>query len=568
MGLSASVKGLSTITIILIVVISAVVGGIISYAFTIAYYTNVPEKTTLAITGIYIDPQNVRSFNITVLNPSYSPGDANITRIALSLKNGTRLYDVVETSPSIQNGLKIRKGESLNITCLKLEANMLFSDFASEFAGEKILVHVFAEESPAANMEAKLPYVKIDITTDFNPKVSFKRFNITLTNSLLSEVNLTVTSIDLGLVSFGEVYPDFRLNPVSLQKNETVCFQFKNASWYGHVQFMLSVYTEQGYVFRKEVKVGTVHAAVQSVVFDENYTDFFKVTVYNFAESTSPVNVKEVRCVLEDGTMVTFDCNLAELPPNATREFIFPWNWKEYRGKNVTLAAYFAQEFETDRYRAVTPSPVILKILDADKTFNLRDNKRFNITILNHPSSLRTVNVTRIVVKQTGEVLNVADGLVNPNSSKTFCCIFNWTDFLKSHGRNLTLTVYAKDTQTLEGYTFDFSFMLPLAELNITAVEIATLGETRYLNVAAKNLEYSLWNITLSKVIIEIQGLTEPLEYMLPKEQVVVRVGGETVLLFPFDWQKYVGKSVTVTVVAAEELVKATKTYMIPNSLP
>jgi hypothetical protein len=567
MGLGASVKGLSAITTILIIVISAVVGGIISYAFTIAYYTDVPEKTTLAITGIYINPQNVRSLNITVLNPSYSPGDANITRVALSLKNGTKLYNVVETSPSIKNGLKIRRGESINITCLKLEANMTLGEFVSEFAGEKILVHVFAEGSPAANMEAKLPYVKLGITTDFNPRVSFKRFNITLTNSPSSEVNLTVIDIVPGVITFREVYPDFRLNPVPLQKNETVCFQFENASWHGYVQFMLSVYTEQGYVFHKEVKVETVHAAVQSVVFDANNTDLFKVTVYNFAESTTPVNVKEVRCLLENGTALSFPCNLAELPPNTTREFTFSWNWRDYRGKNVTVVAYFAQEFETDGYRAVTPPPVILKVLEAAKTFNLKDKEHFNITILNHPSSIRTVNVTRIVVKQTGEVLNVTDGLVRPGFNKTFCCTFSWTGFLKNHGRNLTLTVYATDNQTFE-YAFDFSFTLPVAELNIAAVETTAFGETRYLNITIRNVERSLWNITLSKVIVEVQGLTEPLVCMLPEGQVVVKVGGETVLLFPFDWQKYMGKSIIVTVVAVEELAEASATYTIPDTVP
>jgi hypothetical protein len=279
------------------------------------------------------------------------------------------------------------------------------------------------------------------------------------------------------------------------------------------------------------------------------------------------VNIKEVRCALENGTVLTFPCNLAELPPNTTKEFTFSWNWRDYRGKNVTVIAYFAQEFETDGYRAVTPSPVILKVLEAAKTFNLKDKGHFNITILNHPSSIRTVNVTRIVIKQTGQLLNVTDGLVRPGFNKTFCCAFNWTGFLKNHGRNLTLTVYATDNQTIE-HAFDFSFTLPVAELNITAVETTAFGEARYLNISVRNLERSLWNITLSKVVVEVQGLTEPLVYMLPKGQVVIRVGGETTLLCPFDWQEYIDKSIIVTVVAAEEFTEASATYKIPNTVP
>jgi hypothetical protein len=170
-------------------------------------------------------------------------------------------------------------------------------------------------------------------------------------------------------------------------------------------------------------------------------------------------------------------------------------------------------------------------------------------------------------VKQTGEVLDVTDGLVSPGFNKTFCCAFSWTGFLKNHGRNLTLTVYATDNQTFE-YAFDFSFTLPVAELNIAAVETTAFGETRYLNITIRNVERSLWNITLSKVIVEVQGLTEPLVCMLPEGQVVVKVGGEAVLLCPFDWQKYMGKSIIVTVVAVEELAEASATYTIPDTVP
>lgn len=560
MGLHANVKGISTLALILLIIASAIIGGIISYAFTIAYYTEIPQETTITITGIHINPENIRSFNVTVLNPSYSPSDANVTEIALSLKNGTKLYRVIETNPSIENGLKVRRGETLNITCSKIRvdnANMTFGEFAAKFTGEKIMVHVFAQ-GPAANMEAKLPYVNLKITTDFNPRVSFKRFNITLTNNPQSEVNLTITSIDPTGIPFEKVNPDFRLNPVQLPKNGTVCFQF-NGSWHGCTQFTLSIYTGQGYIFRREVKLETAHATIQSVIFDANYTDRFDVTVYNLAESANPVNVKEVRCTLENGTVLTFDCGSAIVMPNTTRLFTFSWNWRDYRGKNVTVVAYFTQDFKTTEYRVTTPPPVMLR---AEGTFNLRDKGRFNLTVLNHASSVETVNITKLVVKKTGEVLPIINGLVDPGSSRTFYCTFNWASFISSHGRNLTLTVYATTIQTRKEYTFDYSFTLPVAELNITAIAHTVAGGTGYLNITVSNLDHSVWNLTLSKVAVVVQGLSGPLEYTFPRNQVVVKVGGEAVLLLPFDWQRYVGKSLTVTV-TTEELVEASASYVI-----
>ncbi|MBS7647482.1 hypothetical protein KEJ24_06575 [Candidatus Bathyarchaeota archaeon] len=565
MSLSANIKGLSKIALILLIIVSAVIGGIISYAFTIAHYIRIPEKTTLAITNIYINPENVESFNISVLNPSYSPTDATISKIAISLKDGVQLYDVVETYPSIKNGLKIQKGESINITCIKIKENnntsITFGEFVSLFPGEKILVHVFAADSAAANMEALLPNVRLEIAAEFNSRISFKKFNITLTNSPQSEVNLTITDIVPGSITFDNVHPDFRSNPVMISRNSSRCFQF-NGSWHGYRQIKLDVHTKQGYIFHKEVEMGIVRAVIKDVCFNENQTNQFNVTVYNYAESSSAVNVKKIGCILENGTELMFDCGSVELSPNTTKEFTFSWNWREYRGKNVTVVAYFTQDFETSGNVTVTPPPIIVKVLDAANTFSLKDKEHFNITLLNHASSLEAVNITKIAVEKTEDTFPVADGVISPGEKKTFKCAFNWTLFLNSYGRNLTLVVYATANQTLQEYTFNFSFILPVAELNVTVVNCITIGGTKYLNLTVKNSGYSMWNLTLSKIVIVVQDLAAPLEYVLPQKHVTVSVGGETVLLCPFDWQKYLGKSITVTAIT-DEFMEVSITFTI-----
>ncbi|MGQ9537974.1 MAG: hypothetical protein ACUVTE_00070 [Candidatus Bathycorpusculaceae bacterium] len=568
MRINANIKGLSTLTVILIVIVSAIIGGIISYAFTIAYYTKIPEKTAIAVTGIYIDKENVQSFNVSILNPSYSPADATISRIAVSLKGETQLYDVTEMEPSIADGLVVPVGASLNITCLKIRkdsSNITFGEFVSNFAGKTIIVHVFSSDSSAANMESTLPLVKLDIATDFNPKISFKKFNITLTNALNSEVNLTVKDILVPGVEISGMDPDIRTQSKIIPRGESVCFRF-NGSWHGIVKITLFVYTEQGYIFRKEVEMETVNAAIQNVTFDEDHTDHFNVTISNFAESANYINVTNIECTLENGTKLTLDCGSAVIMPNSTRTFKFNWDWRTYRGRNITLVAYFSQEFQTDSFRTETPQPIIIKVLNEAEAFNLKDRERFNITILNHEASLAAVNITKIVVKRTGEVLLITNGVINHGDNKTFTYTYNWTNFLNLYGRNLTLTIYAAN-QTLGEYTFDFSLTLPVAELNITVINHTTIGETGYLNLTVKNLGYSLWNLTLSKIVITIQDLAEPLEYVLPKNHVKVNIGGETVLLCPFDWQRYLGKSITVAVVT-EELVEASTNYTIPNGSP
>lgn len=563
-------KGISTLIIIFLMVISALAGGIISYMFTIAPYINMPERTLVTITGVFIDEENARSFKIGVLNPSYSPTNATITRIALSLKGESQLYDVVETEPSIENGVIIQKGESLNITCSKVrrdDVNVTWGKFASEFAGETIIVHTFSSDSPAANMEATLPFVKLDITdTNFDPKVSFKKFAITIMNYGNSVVNLTINEIIVPGVTIEGMSPEL---PYAITK-EPVTFMF-NGSWHGLRKTALTFFTEEGYVFSENIELVGVDTMIQNVIFNKDYTDHFNVTMNNFAESANYVNVTKISCTLENGTTIERNYPSVGIIPNSTETFRFDWNWKEYRGKEIGVTAYLLQEFETDRFTETTPSPIIVRILNEKEVFDLKDRIHFNVTLQNHQSSLGAINITKIVVKETGEVINGTSAdpqlpyKLIPNQSKSFKC--NITDWSERAGRNLTLTVHAITNETSEEYTFDFVFALPIAELNVTSVIYAVIGETQYLNITIENLGYSICNLTISKVTITLQNQTWQLEQTFPKDQIILKVGDNATLLCVFDWKKHQGESTTITVITNEG-VEALQIYEIPESTP
>lgn len=572
MYLQAHIKGLSTIIIMLLVIIAMIIGGIISYAFTIVYYTKIPEKN-IVITNVYVDKENVQYFKISVLNPSYSTTDISISRIAISVKGETQLYDVAETEPSIENGLTVPIGESLNITCSSIKKNgsiIPFGEFAGTFAGEKVIIHVFSEDCPAANMEAALPFVKIGIAADFNPEISFRKFNVTLTNDIQSEVNVTINDIQVSNVEVEEINPNVKQQPIVILNGDSVCFRIRG-SWYGLARSTLSIHTKQGYIFRREIETAKAHAAIQKVVFNENRTDHFNVTISNFAESETCVNVTRIECILEDGAaLAPLDCGSIGIVPNSTVSLSFTWDWKKYRGKPVTVVAYFIQDFETPAFTAVTPHPIIVKVLNVESAFDLRDKGSFNITILNHASSLENISITKMVIKETGETLSgvhvnpsIPHGSIAPGNCETFRCTFDWKSFLKNHGRNLTLTLHVTADVSLEEYTFHFKFTLPVAKLNITEVNCFETGGTRYLNFTVKNMGYSLWNLAMSKTVIIVQDLPYPLEYVFPQNQIVAEVDCEVVLLLPFDWQKHSGKNITVTVFT-EELVEVQRSYRIP----
>ena len=167
------------------------------------------------------------------------------------MKGGPELYDVVSTEPSIENGIVIQKGETLNITCLKAQrdsTNVSWGRLAGEFAGQNITVHVFSSDSTAANIEASLPFIKLHIIdTDFDSRVSFSRFNTTISNDANSETNLTINEITVGGMGLtkDDVSPAL---PLIIANGESVHFAC-NGSWRNLVKTTLTVSTEEGYVF-------------------------------------------------------------------------------------------------------------------------------------------------------------------------------------------------------------------------------------------------------------------------------------------------------------------------------
>ncbi|MEM3788968.1 MAG: hypothetical protein QXN95_03775 [Candidatus Bathyarchaeia archaeon] len=579
MNVRIDVKAVSTLLTIILIIISAIIGGIVSYAFTIAYYTKKPEGTTLTITGVYINKEDATRFTISVLNPSYSPTDAKISRIAISLEGETQLYDVVETDPPLKNGIVVPIGESKNITCIKMKkenTNVTLGQLIGSygFAGKTIIVHVFSPDSTAANMQTKLPFVQLGINVNFNPRISVKKCNITLTNNPQSEVNVTVNDIEVWGAIDTKMDPNVRVRPITIPARESADFRL-NISWLGvSATLPLIVYTEQGYVFRKELELKGFSVSIKSVDFSEEDTSHFNVTIFNFAESVSHANITTISCKLDNGTYLNpFECGSVGIMPNTSLTFKFEWGWKEYRGRKITITAYFLQDFSAT-LNITTPSPIIVNA--SGSIFDLKNRGYFNITILNHISSLESINITQIKIKKTGQILNrttevspqLPYGPIAPGESKALNCTFDWANYIKNYNdRNLTLIINVVSNTTPSGnYSFDFTFILPVAELNAT-VQFET-GETSYINatIVLTNLEYSLWNLTLSEVILTVNASTDLFryKYVFPEDE-VINVGGNVVLLFALDKQKCSGNTLTLTVFT-EELgeVKIPLSWLIP----
>lgn len=347
-------KGVSIVILIILLVISAIIGGIITYMFTIAAFIEVPEETAISITGVYINTENTSSFKIGVINPSYSPTNATVTRLAISLKEASQLYDVVETEPVIGNGITIPRSTSLNITCFKIRKdgiNITSGEFFGLFAGETINLHVFSSDAVAANIEKTLSYIKLNITkTDFNLKTSSKRFNITVMNQH-SEINLTITGISALGINITAISP---LLPKPIVINESIHFMCEG-NWYGQENTTLKISTKESYFFSKELALPTVYTEIQNVTFNENNPDFFNVTVFNFGESASYVNITKIVGTIDDEMILQKEYPSIGIMPNSTFTFKVNWLWEVFRGANITLTVYLLQDFKTNEYIIIIP---------------------------------------------------------------------------------------------------------------------------------------------------------------------------------------------------------------------
>ena len=521
-------KAISTLTLIILIVASAIIGGIISYMLTIAHYVEIgyriPENTTaLEIIGVYINPEDASSFKVSVLNPSFSISNATITGIAVSVANGADLYKVTESEPSIGNGIVIPRGEAINITCSALEINgetMTWGEFAYKFAGQPITIHVFSENSSSANRMERLPFVKLEVTPTFGD--TFKNFTLELKNHRDSETTLTINSVELKNVegskfaSFGykEFIPLEEIDPkppVTLEQDQRVTLTC-HFNWFGINKTDISILTEQGYqIYVENITLPQIYFEIKNVTFNVDYTDRFNITLVNYRDSERMAIVERVE-IAAKGNVTRFNLSMPLLV-GMEWNYTCMWDWLNYRGKKLNVTVFLKQDINQS-FQVTTPPPVILKLVNEDSVFDLKDKNHFNITVQNHRSSLEALNITKIKVGYVvlnGSLTNPELPLhsyLSPGEVLPIICNYTWEEDAKNN-KNLTVIVYAVTNDTKTEYQFKFTFTLPRAKLNVTSVEFIEVEPLNNLKVTVENMPYSIINLTITKIIVSFENGTQ-----------------------------------------------------------
>ena len=548
MKFTRNVKAISKLLLILLLLMATITGAILSYLWVMGYFITlesvIPEKTTVSIANVTFNPQNTSYFFVTLLNPSYSPTEANVTEIVAS--TGKDIHNITEVHPLLP--YRLLKGEEETFECLWNWAN---------YTGENIKIIAFIEDGSGPTFETEPPLVDLKITDVlFNSTISVTYFNMTVQNSASSVtyVNITEITVATETLNSEDITPFL---PISLDPDSPPVTLKCSWNWttYQNTSVIVAVHTLQGYMnHTAKLTPLPVTLEVTKVDFDFTNTTLFDVTVRNNEVSPTYLNITRITVTIENQIVREWTVeNGTEVDPhipytlnkNSSRIFVCPWNWTEHRDKNVTVTIYTLQDF-TVQYSQVTPAPVILEIPEID--FNPLDTASFSVTVENSEFSVADANITEITVILEDDIskkINVTNPalpkVLNRTQLVQFNCTWSWAEY---SGKNVTLVV-----QTQEGYSAH-SHPVLLKALTITEVLFNPL-DTDHFVVIVHNPTWLNFTITTMNVTVEGQPLPN-MTVVIPSLPRVLTPDTNLTFMCEWSWAADQGKNVTITIVTLE----------------
>jgi len=356
MRLTCDAKGISKLILILLMLFSFAVGALFSYIYTMGFYApsefKLPNESTITIESVEFSDQDTSFFNVTVLNPSYSPSSVEITRIEARTPDDSKIHMVTNTQPALP--YQLERGETRTFQAIWNWAN--YPGISLPYTDKPIEIRVFFADRRAEILEVRRPLAALVITDlVFNSSISVNHFNVTVRNagSPTSYVNITEISIRGDVISI--VSPSL---PYSLTPEAPVQFQcFYNWTDIQGREVTVRIGTLQGYIAeRTQTLPKPVVLNILQIVFDAALrTDQFNVTVTNAADSSTYVDINKITVTVGEGDANDISPWVADpssrLKTNASVLIICTWNWDGLKGQSLTakVTVYTSQGFAVSK---------------------------------------------------------------------------------------------------------------------------------------------------------------------------------------------------------------------------
>jgi hypothetical protein len=554
---------------------AAVLGAFISYMWVMASFYNVPtNRKLLVLENVDFSVTNFTYFNVTILNPSNSASDANITAFRVSVEGKNQTYEVTATEYPQPLSYVLRRGTRQTFKCIQNWSN---------FTGEAVKIEPIAEGFSTITDPHTAPNVRLNLTPVFNSTESVEYFNL-LVNSGDSTANLTITEMRIFSEQLN-VTPSLGEGYLFLP-NRTQLFRCdRNWDNLRGQNVTITLKTKEGYEASYETeKLLGAFLFINEIKFDYADTTYFNVTVSNAEDSTDRIILDKVNMTLPDNSTITLPTNpQLDLPipisilPNTSQSIMCRWSWDTYRSQNITVIVYTKQGLSPANMTETTPSDLMWNITDVG--FDLDDSNHFSVNITNMPNSRRNVNVTMIQLNsQNVTSMTPPYAVVTNGTQATFSCTFNWTTL---KGANITVTALTTDRLNISE-----SLTIPAVKLeilgdrfvygdidtiygqvfNITIPPNMSIPRPPFVNVTILNSVNSIRNVTITKITIETNYTTYEIDNTLTSPRLgqsgyLLTIGTNASIICIWDYVDRLNLArVKVTVYTAEGF-QASKTW-------
>lgn len=537
-------KAISTFFMIILILVFTVVGAFISYMWVMASFYNMPENTSLLVFENILFPSNdFTYFNVTVLNPSNSVLDVNITDFIVHIESTNEIRIVSTTDPPLP--FAIGKGTRQTFKCM---ANW------SNFTGQTLRIEPDAAGSSTKSYSYTTPYEKL-LIYGFNATENVNYFNITIENLAQSTTSLNISQIMLFDLDMSPTIPQL---PQELAPGNTTTFRC-NFDWriLRGENATITVKTVQGFeqTFTATTPFQDAFLIISpQIAVDYADTSYFNVTVTSLPESAATASLSGINLTLSDNTTITPSTLpplnytiLPVIPPNESLTVKCFFDWNTHRNETVTVSVYTQQGFAVDNVTTRMPAAVLWKI--GDIRFDLGDLEHFYVDVTNQGASLQQITVTDVKLNQSSAVIDPTSMPAGNNA--TVVCNFNWTSYV-GQDVNITVSVVYGTNESSESLIHELPFV---KVVNVTFSNFE-LGNP-YVNVTILNSPFSPVNTTITQLLIKIDNQTFTIDGNLTNPRLsptgyYFTAGKQKTFVCPWDWSQFLGKDITVIALTAE----------------
>ncbi len=343
MRLARNVKGLSRLGLVLLLVISFLLGAILSYVYTLGFYAGneykIPAQNTVALQSVNFFTENATFFNATVFNPTFSPSNVTVQKIEVITADG-KVHSTV--TPYLPLSLQI--GASRTLQC--------FWDWGN-YTGQSVSVNAIPQNGLGSNLQAVTPSMNLSImSVNFFPSITAHNFTTSIRNSG-SPIPLDVNRILVN--GFESLTVPALTQPLAVS-NATDAVPVNLTISHDWVDLQgqsvtVSVETVQGYTAYKTITAPSVTSAISiNAIFNASNTNQFNVTLLN-AFSGAVLDVNEVTASVGGNITVIPPANWTASPStklelHVPTIIVCTWDWSGFRGQSVVVNVGTVQGFQ------------------------------------------------------------------------------------------------------------------------------------------------------------------------------------------------------------------------------